>query len=339
MFVICEICGKSMKTRINGSHLKRMHNISIQEYKFKFPNSNIGHHRQKNNSYQCKICNTNVVSSQSFSRHLTSKHNIGLEDYYIKYIHNDKVGICKCGCGNKTTFKNIDSGFNDYIIRHSPVWNKGLTKDNDTRLKNIYYNWVPWNKNLTKNDDARIKKQIISFTKTNTDVVKKKRVNSYIKTMQSKYGVDNIFQLDSIKIKSKHTLIKKYGVENCQFSNKIKYRWKTYTLLDGRKITYQGYENFAIPTIIKQYTIQNIIFDKKEIPKINYTENGKIRKYCADFFIKNYNILTEVKSDYTYKLHKTNIDNKITGAINSGYKIRILVYDRKGILLLDELHE
>lgn len=27
----CELCGLNMKTRLNGSHLKRIHNISLKD--------------------------------------------------------------------------------------------------------------------------------------------------------------------------------------------------------------------------------------------------------------------------------------------------------------------
>ena len=138
MDVMCNICNLLMKTRINGSHLKRKHNISINEYKLMYPNANIGIHIQKNIPYLCKICNTNTIGSTSLSRHLKLYHDITLENYYITYILNGIHPVCICGCNSITSFDNMKHGFHKYVFGHSPKWNTGLTKETDIRIFNIH---------------------------------------------------------------------------------------------------------------------------------------------------------------------------------------------------------
>ena len=44
------------------------------------------------------------------------------------------------------------------------------------------------------------------------------------------------------------------------------------------------------------------------------------------------NLLVEVKSNYTYKLHKQNIIHKQIGVISSGYNFNLLVFNDDGTL-------
>jgi hypothetical protein len=122
--------------------------------------------------------------------------------------------------------------------------------------------------------------------------------------MLKKYGVKNGFQLDSVKEKSKSTLLKTHGVENPQFSNSIKCKWKNYTLLSGKNVKCQGYEPFGLNLLLTEYNETEIINDRVLIPKIKYIENQKERIHCPDFYIKSDNLLIDVKSIYTYNLHK-----------------------------------
>ena len=95
--VKCEICGKEMKARINGSHLLRAHRITLNEYKQKFPYAIIGKRTLKIITYTCRICNKIVHGSPNLSRHLNQCHKVRLKDYYVKYYLNDQCPICKCG--------------------------------------------------------------------------------------------------------------------------------------------------------------------------------------------------------------------------------------------------
>jgi len=89
----------------------------------------------------------------------------------IAFIANE-IRFCKCGCGRQVKFNlrytqkcsgHLD-GFPDYISGHNPPWNKGLTKETDTRVEKIAIHLSVtkkgkvsiWNKGLTKLNDNRI---------------------------------------------------------------------------------------------------------------------------------------------------------------------------------------
>jgi hypothetical protein len=286
-----------MKDRLNGSHLKRIHNISLEDYINKFPTSNIGKRNPNIITYTCKNCNKNIKGSQSLSRHIKT-HKETLESYYIKYYCNNIAPLCKCGCNTKSTFKNIKDGFHDYIHTHSSLF----IKNNEEYKKRKSF--ISWNVGLTKTNDVRVNRNAESIKKSWNHENLKKRSESYKQTMLKKYGVKNGFQLDSVKEKSKSTLLKTHGVENPQFSNSIKCKWKNYTLLSGKNVKCQGYEPFGLNLLLTEYNETEIINDRVLIPKIKYIENQKERIHCPDFYIKSDNLLIDVKSIYTYNLHK-----------------------------------
>lgn len=80
--------------------------------------------------------------------------------------------------------------------------------DNCGKIKNVVYQSY---NNMTKNNTEK-------YYCNNKDCINKKRQIA----IQEKYGVDNVFQLDSIKDKIKETNIELYGVENPQQNKKIK---------------------------------------------------------------------------------------------------------------------
>lgn len=329
----CEICGKQMKARINGSHLFRAHNITLDEYKKQFPNTIIGKRISKIQDHTCKICNKTSGSIQKFSSHLQS-HNITPEQYFIKFMLSGNRPLCKCGCNKSPHFISIQKGFYEYITQHAPIWNTGLTKETDNRVNHMYDNRKVWNKGLTKNTNDAVNIISKKIQKSwNPDNISQ-RTLSYKTNMIEKYGVENSFQLDVVKQKSKDTLLQKYGVEHPQFSNECKFKWKIYTYPSGKIIKYQGYENFGLDLLLsKKYNENEIITDRKYIPKIKYTDlNGKIRKYCADIWIPNENLLIEIKSNFTYRMHKENIHHKKIGVISSGYNFQLFVFNDDGKL-------
>ena len=328
----CEICGIGMKTRVNGSHLKRIHGLTLRDYITKFPTAEIGFQKPKIISYDCRICGNGIKGSVSLSKHLKALHNTEIPNYYISYYLKGSVPLCKCGCGHITTFQNMECGFCDYIIHHSPVWNKGLRLETDSRLKGMYLR-PRWNANLTKETDERVRNTAGAIKNSWNPINLRQRSNSYKKSMLEKYGVQNGFQLESVKEKSKRTCMKKYGAENPQFCNDIKFKWKTYTFPNGKTVKYQGYENFALDLLSNTYSSEEIITDRTLIPKIKYVDfDGKFRKYCPDIWIPKANLLIEAKSNYTYNLHKQNIHHKKIGVISCRYNFRLFVFNDDGTL-------
>jgi len=150
---------------------------------------------------------------------------------------------------------------------------------------------------------------------------------SLVNESREKYGVDNRFQSEIIKAKSKKTLEHNYRIEHpCE----IHLRWKEYKMPSGKIVKYQGYENMAIDYLLNSgVSEENILIEKKLQPKIFYLYNGKSSRYYMDLYIKNVNKIIEVKSEWTYKIHKDRNEEKKAEAIRQGYDFEFWIFNNK----------
>lgn len=177
---------------------------------------------------------------------------------------------------------------------------------------------------------------------------------------QIKYGVDNVFQLNEIKEKSKETFRVKYGVENPSqsfeiqlkkentclenygvkypahsievFEKQQKYRWKNYTLPSGKIVQVQGYEPKALDILLKSYDETELILERKLIPKITYGVNSE-HQYITDIFIPKENRFIEVKSEYTFLKYLDINLMKEEASIRDGYTFDFMILNKKGDIL------
>lgn len=151
------------------------------------------------------------------------------------------------------------------------------------------------------------------------------------------YGVDNPFKVQEVREKCIETNIKRYGVENPSQNQEIQEKtqknakkFKEYKMPSGKIIKVQGYEPFALNELVKVYDEEDIITERKQIPRIKYTSNNKSRYYFPDIYIKSENKIIEVKSTWTYKCKTDNIKEKEEATKALGYDYEIWVYDAKG---------
>lgn len=73
-----------------------------------------GNNGAKNNSLEkCLVCNDVSLPANHLTGHLKKVHNISKMDYVIKYILNNKIPTCSCGCGELV--KVYD--YKPYIVR------------------------------------------------------------------------------------------------------------------------------------------------------------------------------------------------------------------------------
>jgi hypothetical protein len=158
------------------------------------------------------------------------------------------------------------------------------------------------------------------------------------KTILSKYGVENISQIEEVKNRKKETTLKNYGVEHplqnkdlMEKTCKNSYNIKTFKFPSGKYITCQGYEPFALDELVKIEEESNILTGCKNVPTIWYdNEDGKKHRHYVDIYIPNKNKCIEVKSTWTIKDKKANIFLKQKAAKELGYTYEIWVYDKNG---------
>ena len=152
-----------------------------------------------------------------------------------------------------------------------------------------------------------------------------------------KYGVENQFQRNEIKELIKNNNKLKYGVENPQQNQEIQEKtqknakkYKEYKMPSGIIRKVQGYEPFALDELVKLYTEEQIITDRKDIPRIKYNYNDKEKCYFPDIYIPDEKYIIEVKSTWTLKIDKDKNYKKAEACKIEGYKYEIWVYDNKG---------
>jgi len=158
------------------------------------------------------------------------------------------------------------------------------------------------------------------------------------KTNLIKYGVVNPSQVDTFKQKKITTSIKNYGVEHPQQSKEVQEKnqknakkYKDFTFPSGTVRKVQGYEPYAIQELLKAgYTEEQIQTDRKDVPRISYEIDEKVRYYFPDIFIPHENKLIEVKSTWTYKCKPEIIELKKRASIEAGHIYEIWCYNAKG---------
>jgi acyl carrier protein len=110
------------------------------------------------------------------------------------------------------------------------------------------------------------------------------------KTFLKKYGVDNVFQLESIKEKIKETNIEKFGVENPQQNKDInKKTLKTNLERYGTEYTFQSDEvkEKIKQTISERYGVEHPMYSEEIKDKIKQTN---LERYGFEYVQQNKNI-------------------------------------------------
>ena len=121
----CKVCGFDTSKRGLMPHVKQRHGLSQEGYialygEYRSRESSLIDRSQSSN-IKCLICNDTCASERHLSYHLKLVHNIAKRDYIIKYILNDNIPLCKCGCGKPV--KIVDRGkppyWSQYISGHN----------------------------------------------------------------------------------------------------------------------------------------------------------------------------------------------------------------------------
>jgi hypothetical protein len=138
------------------------------------------------------------------------------------------------------------------------------------------------------------------------------------RTTKDRYGVENIFQLDSVKEKAR---------ELC--CNKTVH-------LHGRKQYVQGYEDKALKYLTSELKVSErriAVSTSGDVPAVKYMFGKRRCTYFPDMYIADKNILIEVKSPFTLanaRFFDRNLA-KAKASIAQGFDYRVLVMTAKGV--------
>ena len=119
----------------------------------------------------------------------------------------------------------------------------------------------------------------------------------------------------------------KMSIAQCNRKSSSFYKYKKYSLPSGKQVRFQGYENLTNDLLFSEGNVEGGI-EFENTPIIKYEYDGK-RQYIPDCFISSINTIIETKSVYTWKRNEHKNWNKILSAINSGYNLRLVIWNRK----------
>lgn len=229
--------------------------------------------------------------------------------------------ICECKNEAKITFKMFLQG------QRCPKC--ALQKRKETNLER-YGNEVSMNSEQLK--DVWVEK-----IKNRTDEEKEEIQNKRKETTLEKYGVEHTLQSKEIRDKGKETNLERYGFEyacqNPEISEKIsKHSTKKYILPSGKETNIQGYENFALDILLKEFTEDEILNSRTEMPVIRYQHKNVNRRYFPDIYIPKVNKIIEVKSTWTYKRDLVKNIIKAIYTRKLGYDYEIWLFDKTQLI-------
>ena len=178
----------------------------------------------------------------------------------------------------------------DLILEYK---DKLLSSDNDITL-----NTICKEHNIKPSSMYKYVKTILSKSDYNLikEVSKIKSTKNWKTSIIGKYGVENVFQLESVKDKSKNTLISKYGVDNCFKSSKIQEKKKK-TMMERYGVENSGSSSVLLEkmkaTNIEKYGYDNYAKTDECKDKIKSTN---IERYGSDWYFQSEEYKNKVKS-------------------------------------------
>jgi len=176
-----------------------------------------------------------------------------------------------------------------------------------------------WQNTFNSSDETRNKITANSI-KMWADPVKKVEISIKIKESLNTTEMKE-WRSDLMIAKWKTDSYSKLWLKQC-------FTYKDFEMPSGRIVKLQGYEPQILSRLLLDYDENDIIIGKDIEFKIYYKYNGKERRYFPDFYIKSTNTIVEVKSKYTYELHKEKNIAKEDACLIQGFKFIFEIYEK-----------
>jgi len=223
--------------------------------------------------------------------------------------------ICECKNEAKITFK--------MFLEGQRCQKCAVARRKETNLL-IYGNEVSMNSD-------KVKEIWIEKVKNRTYEEKEEIQNKRKETNIKKYGEEFPF------LKMKETCLEKYGFEyacqNPEISEKVlKHSTKKYILPSGKETYIQGYENYALDILLKEFTEDEILNSRTDMPVIRYQHKNVNRRYFPDIYIPKINKIIEVKSTWTYKRDLIKNIIKAIYTRKLGYDYEVWIFDKNKLI-------
>lgn len=237
---------------------------------------------------KCGICKKDGFKPYGFKNHLRT-HNILSKDYYLKYINSDN----KChnkDCYKNTKFISITEGYGKYCSRKcansSEIHKEAVSKrfeDNLEKKLNADYKRIKTTKERHGEDFYKN-----HFRKMFIDQGGTQWRSERTKKQWESYSTEEYSKVCSNIIKGQ---------------TKSKTWYKDY-YLNEKVVKVQGYEPQILDFIKTKINESDIIVGTGNVPVIIYQSDNKCHNHYPDIFIEKYNLLIEVKSEWTFDSNK-----------------------------------
>lgn len=192
-------------------------------------------------------------------------------------------------------------------------------KSKETCLKNNGVEWPTQSKEILNIRNLNNKKKYGTESYTQTLDCQNKIKNTCFK----KYGKKSYLSTDDCQIKSRITCNEKYGVDYPSQNYEIHKKQFPKMKIHSCGVKYQGsYEKDFLDLCEKL----NIIVERGK--SIKYIYKGSERIYFSDYYLKDFNLIVEIKSTYIYKLHEERNIEKRKASITCGYNF-LFIIDKK----------
>lgn len=229
--------------------------------------------------------------------------------------------FCSAKCASD--YKMAQPGFKEKISKiQKEVQNRGEVKEKNSRgVKNKWADPDFRNNITAAQTEAQNRPDVLKETKkrfkeiTNRPDNKKRMTQQMTNNWKDATFVDKIIngvkEWEARGGRSRHSelMIEKWKDEN--FANKMfktSVKYKDYELPSGKIVKLQGYEPQVLDELLTKYDEEDVVCEvkdiNKELGKILYTYKGNEHRYYPDFYIKSTNTIIEVKSQWTFNVHK-----------------------------------
>lgn len=267
---------------------------------------------------------TNKITGKTYSSPIGLANslrflNITVEEYYRKYCM--KPGEDECPCGqSKLQFTGLRNGFRKYCsdkcpvimeTRRQAVIHRFECDNREEKLKSAH----AWRKTFDFTPMIERRKKLIEKKAKKLGMT----VHEY-HSKQAKKGAQSISkeQRKEISLKRMETISKRNS-PICS-SN-----YKDY-VLRGKTIRVQGYEPHILD-FLQANTESEIIAGGKPLHySYRWSKDNSEHLHFPDIYLPEQKMFIEVKSEYTFAMHKEICIDKMIGAPLQGYKYFLLVF-------------
>ena len=137
---------------------------------------------------------------------------------------------------------------------------------------------------------------------------------------------------DKIKTKMNDIYGVEYSLQVPEFNDKATLKglkYKKYVGPSGKIYNCQGYEPYALNLLFIEYTDNDIITSKRDVPEIWWIDaDGLQHRYYVDIYIPKEKRMVEVKSDYRYKEDNDKLEFVWRTCVEQGYNYEVWIFDK-----------